>query len=262
MQKAITDFMNTHKWTNDFALSEKIDCSILINLTNNNVNSDPDGYSATMNIQATRPIYNASYTSNLINYIDKDMIFHYAQFNSLLFDDNSVSGADPMTSNLTAVLAYYSYLILALDYDSFSPEGGTPFLKRAQNVVNNAPDGKSITGWKAVENTRNRYWIIDQMLNNRFSDVRGYWYTMHREGLDSMSMKPAESRMRILVNMKKLFEVNKENPNSILIQFFFNAKADELLHILAGTPKQDRGQYITLLTAMDVPNAAKYNALR
>lgn len=263
MQKALNEFVNTHKWTSDeFAPAERIDCNILLNLTGNNVNGDPDGYSATLNIQAVRPVYNSTYTSTLVNYVDKDVSFHFSQFNTLNFDDNQVAGTDPLAANLTAVLAYYCYLVLALDYDSFSPEGGTTFLKKAQNVVNSAPDGKGITGWKAAENLRNRYWIVDQLLNTRFSDVRGFWYTMHREGLDSMYMKPADARNRILANLKRVYNVNRENPSSILIQFVFNAKSDELLHLLSQTPKQERGQYITLLTAMDVPNANKYNNYR
>jgi len=263
MQKAITEFMNQHKWTTDeFGATEKIDCSFFITLTGNKVNGDPDAYGANISIQASRPVYNSSYTSSLINFVDKDFSFKFTQFSPMHFDDNQVSGSDPLTANLTAVMAYYAYMILALDYDSFSPEGGTQYLKKAQNVVNNAPDGKGITGWKAMENNRNRYWIVDQMLNTRFDDVRKFWYSMHREGLDSMSVKPTEARTRILTNIKKLYNVNKENPSSILLQFFFNAKSDELIHLLAQAPKQERTQYLSLLSSIDVPNAAKYNALR
>ena len=263
MQKALNDFMNTQKWTTDeFAATEKIECNILLNLTANNVNGDPDTYMATFSIQASRPVFNATYTSPLINFIDKELTFRFTQFTSVHFDDNQVSGTDPAAANLTAVFAFYSYLTLALDYDSFAPDGGTAFLKKAQNVVNNAPEGKGVNGWKAVENTHNRYWLTDELLNTRFSDVRKYWYTLHREGLDSMYAKPVDARTRILVNLKKLYLVNKENPSSILMQFFFNAKGDELLHILAQSPKSERGSYITLLDAMDVPNANKYNSLK
>ena len=263
MQKSITEFMNSYKWTADtYGPTEKIDCKILLNLTGNNVNANVDDYSANMSIQATRPVYNSTYTTPLINYVDKYVSFNFTQFAPLHFDDNQVSGTDPMSGNLTAILAYYAYLILALDYDSFSPEGGSLYLKKAQNVVTNSPEGKGISGWKAVESTNNRYWLIDQMLNNRFDDVRRYWYTMHREGLDSMAAKPVEARARILTNIKKLYQVNRENPSSILLQFFFNAKSDELLHMLSQTPKTDRLQYITMLSALDVPDAAKYNALR
>ncbi len=263
MEKAISDLINTRKWTTDeFTSAEKIDCNILLNLTGNNLNGDPDSYSATLSIQATRPVYNSGYNTNLVNFVDKDVAFHFSQFSPINFDDNNITGTNAMASNLTAVLGYYLYLVLALDYDSFAPNGGTNFLKKAQNVVTNAPDGKGIAGWKAMESQRNRYWIVDQLLNTRFGDVRNYWYTMHREGLDSMSMKPNESRSRILVNLKKLYNVNRENPSSILIQFIFNAKSDEFLHLLAQAPKQERAQYITLLTAMDVPNSAKYNSYR
>lgn len=263
MQKNLNEFINNRKWTTDeYAPSERIDCNILLNLTSNNVGGDPESFGATMNIQATRPVFNSTYTSTLVNYVDKDITFKYSQFASLRFDDNQVSGSDPMSSNITAVLAYYCYLILGLDYDSFAPEGGTPLFKKAQAVVNNAPEAKSILGWKAVENTHNRYWIVDQLLNTRFGEVRSFWYNMHREGLDSMYMKPNESRTRILVNLKKLYNVNRENPSSILLQFFFNAKTDEIQHLLSQAPKQERGQYITLLTAMDVPNAPKYSAYR
>ncbi len=263
MQRAITDFMNQHKWTTDeFQATEKIDCSIYINLLSSKVNGDNDAYTATLSIQASRPVYNSGYTTALFNYMDRDLTFKFTQFNTLQFDDNRVNGIDALTSNLSAVLAYYAYMIIGLDYDSYAPEGGTNYLKKAQNVVNNAPEDKTISGWKAVESTRNRYWLSDQLLNSRFGDVRSFWYTMHREGLDSMYTKPIDSRNRILTGLKKLYQVNRDNPSSMLLQVLFSAKSEEFIHLLAQAPKTDRGQYITLLTAMDVPNASKYNNLK
>lgn len=263
MEKSLNELINGHKWTTeDFAATEKIDCNILINIVSNNVAGNPDAYSATLNIQATRPVYNSSYNTNLINFVDKDVVFQYTLSNPLYFDDNQVVGTIPLASNLSAIVAYYAYIVLALDYDSFSPNGGSNYLKRAQNVVNNAPEGKGISGWKAMEGNKNRYWLADQMLSPRFADVRNYWYMMHREALDSMTQKPVDSRGRILANLKRLYNVNRENPNSIFLQFFFNAKSQELQNLLAQVPKQDRVQYITLLTAMDVPNANKYSTLK
>jgi hypothetical protein len=155
------------------------------------------------------------------------------------------------------------YLILGLDYDSFELNGGTDFLKKAQNVVNNAPEeGKNIVGWKAVEGNRNRYWIVDQLLSPRFKFVREYWYTIHREALDNMFTKPEESRKLILEGLPKLAQVHKENPGSILMQFFFNAKSDEMASIVAQVPKEQRGIYISMLQQVDVPNAQKYNSLK
>jgi hypothetical protein len=263
MQRGITEFMNTRRWTtDDFSTAEKIECNILINLTSSNVNGDPGGFGGTLSIQSVRPVYNASYTSTMVNYIDKDFVFKFTEFNPLTFEDNSASGADGFSGNLTATLAYYAYIMLALDYDSFAPNGGTALFKKAQNIVNNAPDFHGASGWTARENNRNRYWLVDQFLNTRFQDVRTYWYTMHREGLDSMSAKPTEARTRILANIRKLYNVNKENPSSILMQFIFNAKSSEFISILGMSPKSERPQYITLLSAIDVANSARYNALR
>ncbi|MCF8451047.1 MAG: DUF4835 family protein [Taibaiella sp.] len=263
MQRAVADFMNTRRWTTDeYASTERIECNIFINLISNNVGGDPNTFSGTFSIQASRPIYNSGYTSTIVNFVDKDFTFNYSQFNPLNFDDNRVNGIDALSSNLTAILAYYAYIVLAMDNDSYAPSGGTALLKRAQNIVNNAPEGKGISGWKAVENNRNRYWIVDQLLNQRFQDVRNFWYTMHREGLDSMYIKPVEARSRILTGLKKLYQVNKENPSSILMQFLFNAKSDEIIHLVEMAPKSERQQYISLLAVLDVPNSPKYNALK
>jgi hypothetical protein len=260
MEKSISDFMNTRKWTRDeFGVNEKIDVNILINLTSKV--ADQDIYSASLTIQASRPVFNTSYTSPTVNFVDKDLRFSYSQFTTLQFDDNRVSGSEPLAANLTAVLAYYAYLVIGLDYDSFAQNGGTFYLKRAQNVVNNAPEGKGISGWKAVEGNKNRYWIIDQLLSPRFEDVRNYFYTMHRDGFDRMYAHPTEAREKILSGIQKLSEVNKNNPGSILIQFFFNAKSDELAKVVAELPKAQRTPYIAMLSQMDVPNAPKYQAL-
>lgn len=261
LQRNITEFMNTRKWTNDqYQPNERIDCNILINLTGR---LDQDVYEATFNIQATRPVYNSGYTSPLINYIDKDFKFKYNQYTPLQFDDNRVSGNEPYTANLTAMLAFYAYLTLGLDYDSFSPNGGSDLLKKAQNVVNNAPEqSKTIVGWKAVDGNKNRYWIMDQLLNPRFKDIRGIWYNIHRQGLDNMYAKPDESRKLILETLPKLVQINKDNPSSILMQFFFNAKCDEFASLVSQEETTDRPKYIAMLQQVDVPNIQKYNSIK
>lgn len=263
MQKALNDFMNSHKWTNDdYQSTEKIDCIIQVNLMGR-ITGDDAGFTASINIQATRPVYNSSYTSPIINYSDRDVAFDYNQFSPLNFDDNRVTGTNPLESNLTAIMAYYAYVIIGLDGDSFAPLGGTVYFKKAQNVVNNAPEsGKAIAGWKAVDGTHNRYWLVDQLLNTRFQDIRSYWYTLHREALDNMYAKPEEARTKALGGIAKLAEVNKENPSSFLMQFFFNAKSTEMMSFLSQVPKGDRPQYIAMLQALDVPNAAKYNSMK
>lgn len=263
MEKSISDLMNTRKWTNDeFAITEKINCNIMINITKR-TSLDGDGFTATINVSANRPVYNSDYASPTVNYMDRDLVFSYSQFNPLQFDDNRIVTTTPMASNLTAVLAFYAYIIIGLDYESFSPNGGTPYFKRALNIVNNAPqEGKGITGWTAVENNRNRYWIIDQLLNSRFQELRNYWYAYHRKGLDNMAQKPAEAQKEILTGLSKLVQVQKENPGSILMQFIFAAKSDEVIKMVNTLPKAERAQYAAQLAQIDISNVAKYNNIK
>ncbi|MBS1771661.1 MAG: DUF4835 family protein [Bacteroidetes bacterium] len=261
MERGITEFMNTRKWTNDlYQPAERIDCNILINLT---AMPDQDIYEATLNIQATRPVYNTGYTSPIINFIDKEFKFKYNQYTQIQYDDNRVSGNDALTANLTATLAFYTYLILGLDYDSFSPNGGTELFKKAQNVVNNAPEySKVIYGWKAVDGNKNRYWIIDQILSPRFKEFHNLWYSYHREGMDNMMTKPDESRKLMLETLSKIVVLNRENPSSILLQFYFNAKSDEYASLASQCEPGERTKYIAMLQQVDIANIQKYNNIK
>lgn len=263
MEKAITDFMNTRKWTGDqFAPQEKINCNILVNVTQT-LPGVQNGFSATITIQSSRPVYNSSYTTQMVKHVDKDLQFSYNQFQPLEFNDNRVVGNNAYVSNLPAVLAYYAYLVIGLDYESFSPKGGQEYFKKAQNIVNNAPEqGKTISGWKAVEGNHNRYWVVDQLLSPRFQALRAVWYSMHREALDNMYKEPAEAQKVILNSINTLSQLQKENPGAILIQFFFNAKSDEFASVIAQQPEANRGLYISMISQIDVPNTQKYNSLK
>lgn len=263
MEQAITEFMNGRKWTSDdFLPEERIPVNILINLTDKN---GDDGFSGRLTINASRPVFNTSYTSPTVNFQDQNVVFRYSQFAPINFDDNRVAGNDPLASNLTAILAYYSYLILGLDYDSFAPNGGDALFKKAQSVVANAPEGSGIKGWTAAENQRNRYWIVDQLLSPRFRTFRQYWYEMHRQGLDYLYSKPEQGRTKILSGIPALAQLQKENPGSILLLFFFSAKSDEFVKILSQTPRDSRTPYINALIGADengMMNTRKYEALR
>lgn len=261
LKRALMEFLNNRKWTSDnYKPQERIECSFMLNLTEK---SSDNIYRATLNIQASRPVFNTNYNSSIVNFIDRDIIFRYDETQVLTFDDNRVSGPDALASNLTAVFGYYTYLLIGLNYDSFAPKGGSEFLKKAQNVVNNAPEeGKTIGGWKAADGNRNRYWIIDQLLSPRFEAVRSFWYDFHRLGLDVMSQKPEEARKKMLETIPSLTKVNNENPSSILFQFIFNAKSSEFVNILTQTPAAERKDYADQLGKMDVPNVAKYKNIR
>jgi hypothetical protein len=260
LKQALTEFVNNRKWTNyDYKPHERIECNFMLNITEK---SGENVYKATLNVQASRPVYNTNYSSSILNYIDREVSFKYDESQVFNFDDNRVSGPDELVSNLTAVFAYYTYLIIGLSDDSFAPKGGTDFLKRAQNIVNNAPEGKTIGGWKAAENNRNRYWLIDQLLSPRFEGVRTFWYDFHRQGLDLMSQKPDEARKKMLDGIPMLTKVNNENPSSVLLQFVFNAKSPEFVNLLSMVPVTERKEYVDQLSKMDVPNSSKYKSIR
>ncbi|MBS1763244.1 MAG: DUF4835 family protein, partial [Bacteroidetes bacterium] len=182
LQTALNNFLNNRKWTTDnFGVNEKIDCNFSLNLE---PTDEQNVYKATLMIQAARPIYNTSFLSPLVNYRDENIIFKYVEFQQLDFNENRVSGTEPLQSNLTAIFAYYAYMILGFDYDSYSLKGGIPYFQKAQNIVNNAPDGRGISGWKPFDNIRNRYWLVENMLNSRYNVFHDIYYGYYRMGLD------------------------------------------------------------------------------
>jgi len=184
LQTALNTFLNNHKWTTDnFIVNEKIDCNFLLNLQ---PGTDANVYTASLTIQAGRPIFNSSYLSPIINYQDADITFKYVEFQQLEFNENRVSGSDGLVSNLTAVFAYYAYMIIAFDYDSYSQRGGVPYFLKAQNIVNNAPEARGISGWKAFDGSRNRYWLVENMQNSRYAIMHDIYYGYYRKAADKM----------------------------------------------------------------------------
>ena len=261
LEQAIGDFVNSRKWTSDnFEPKEKIECVFTL-ILNKTIDGIEGGYQGKLNIQASRPIFNSTYTSTMVNYVDNDVSLRYIQFQPLDFNDNRVAGNEALVANLPALIAYYTYFILALDYDSYALKGGTEFYNKALNIVNNAPESKSIYGWKVTENQRNRFWLIDQALNNRFSDMRTVIYKYHRLGLDLFSTDAETARTNINEIFPVLEKINTDNPSSQLIRFFFYAKADEIQNFLAKTTMADKQKIIPILTVLDVMNSGKYMAL-
>lgn len=261
LKKSLNEFINNRKWTDDnFQPNERIECNFFINLTSklpNNV------YKGTLTIQAARPVFNSTYKTPTFNFIDKDFIFKYSESQSLDFSDQSVSGNEPLASNLTATFAYYLYFVVGLDYDSFSPNGGSSYFRKAQNIVNNAPESpKSIYGWKASEGDRNRYWLVNQILSPKFETFHTYWYNYHRNGLDVMAQNPEKGLKTIFDGLTILDKLNNENPASILLQVFFNTKSDELANLLKQENPQQRKTYVDQLVKLDVINAGKYRSAR
>ena len=252
MQSQIRDFMNNRKWTGDnFENSERIECSITINITER-VNTDD--FKANIQIQSRRPAYKSSYNSPMINHQDQDFNFHYVQDQILDFDENSIG------TNLTAGLAFYAYIIIGLDYDSYSSDGGTPYYLKAQTIANNA-QRLSERGWKAFESQRNRFWLVENLLNAQFRPLRAAIYKYHRIGFDRMSEDVDGGRAAVLEALKSLRTVYNDRPGSFLMQFFFTAKSDEIVSLFQQGTAEEKTQVTQLLNPIDPGNIAKYNTI-
>ncbi len=256
LQTALNNFINNRKWTTDnFSSGEKIDCSFLLNLESTN---DANVYKASLTIQSARPVFNSSYLSPIINFQDNDVIFKYSEFQQMEFNENRVAGTDPLFANLTAVIAYYINIILALDYDSFSPRAGDLYFQKAQNIVNNAPDGRNISGWKAFDGTRNRYWLVENLLNSRYTLIHDAYYRFYRMGMDKLYEEEIVARNEILNVLSLLNNFNSDNPNTMILQFFFQGKTQELIKIFSKASPAEKVKALEYLQRLDISNAAKY----
>ena len=256
LQTALNNFINNRKWTSDnFVSDEKIDCSFLLNIESTN---DANVYKASLTIQSARPVFNSSYLSPIINFQDNEIIFKYSEFQQMEFNENRVAGTDPLASNLTAVIAYYINIILGLDYDSFSARGGDIYFQKAQNIVNNAPDGRNISGWKAFDGTRNRYWLIENLLNSRYTLIHDAYYRFYRTGMDKLYEEEIVARNEILNVLSLLNNFNTDNPNTMILQFFFQGKTQELIKIFSKAPPQEKVKALEYLQKLDISNATKY----
>lgn len=256
LQSQLNNFMNNRKWTNDvFQQTEKIDCSFILNIESG---SEPNTYRGTLTVQAARPVYNSSYASAIVNFIDPDIQFKYVEFQPVEFNESRVQGTDAAAANLTAVFAYYAYMILGLDYDSFSPKGGDAFFRRAQNIINNAPEGKSIAGWRVFDGTRNRYWLNENLTNTRYNLIHDVIYSYYRSGLDNLYDKEAEARANILQSLTQLQAFNKENANTMIAEFFVQGKVTELIGVFKKGTAEQKARAADILSAIDVVNANRY----
>ena len=256
LQTALNTFMNSRKWTKDvYAANEKIDCTFFLNLQSTD---EANVYSGSLTIQAARPIFNSTYQSPIINFKDDDVNIKYVEFQQLDFNDSRVSGTDAQVSNLTAIFAYYAYLIIGLDDASFAIRGGEPLFLKAQNVVSNAPDGRGIKGWKAFDGIRNRYWLVDNLLNNRYAVINDVYYNYYRLGLDKFYEDENTARLEILNVLNLLTVFNNDNPNTMINQFFFQGKSNELIKIFSKALPQDKAKAAELLPRLDITNANSY----
>ncbi len=253
LESSIFEFINNTKWTNDnFKMEERIECSMLINIQDK-ISSDE--FRASIQVSSSRPIYNSSYKSRLFNYNDNNLQFKYLRNTAIIFKP------DNHFDNLADVLAFYVYMILGYDYDSFSLEGGTPYFNKAMQIVSNCQNAPE-SGWKPNESNRNRYWLIQNATQALFKPLRKCYYDFHLKGFDIAYSKREESLNKMFQSLKLLESIHKARPNNFNIQLFFTAKNDELVSIFSPAVPDLRMKVYNLLVKLDPGNISKYNKIK
>ncbi len=253
LQTSLTEFVNNRKWTDaTFAVNERIDCSMTIIVNEQNDNT----FSAEIQVQSRRPVYNSAYTTTLFNFRDTQFDFEYVEFEQLEFTGTSLS------SNLTATIVYYIYIILGLDFDSFSPLGGKAYFEQAQQIVNMAQSQGTWNGWKAFDGNQNRHALITALTDNTSENFRNMWYTYHRKGLDEMAANPDRGRTTIIETLPLLEEVYKTRPTSVILQVYADTKLDELMSIYSKATSQEKQSALKLLSNIFPTQTKRLEALK
>jgi len=253
LQEVVHEFMNNRIWTDDkFETQERIECKILFNLKKHT----GDEFEGTMRISSRRPVYKASYNTTLLQFKDEDLAFRYTEGEPLEFDINTHK------SNLTSLLAYYAYVIIGLDYDTFSLYGGNPYFEKAQSIVSNAQNA-SYKGWKAHEDRQNRYWLIENILNDEYDKLREFYYEYHRKGLDKMYDDVAPAREHIAQSLTLLKEVYREKPDPymLFLNIVLDAKSKEFVNIFSKSPTPQANRVYEILAEIDPSNSDDYKKI-
>lgn len=253
LETKVREFLNTTKWTNETYLpQEKIECNFFINVskfTNNNIE-------ASIQIQASRPIFNSTYSSPILNLNDKDFSFRFLEFEQLVYDQNS------FTSNLVSVLAFYANVIIGLDKDSFEELGGTKYLTAASNIVNIAQTS-GYSGWTQGEkNNNNRYFLSSDLLSNTYAPYRKALFIYHNQGLDAMHEDLKKGKEYVANSIQELAKIQKSRPNALLTRTFFDAKTDEIVQIFTGGPAMNNADLVDTLNRISPLNSSKWNNIR
>jgi hypothetical protein len=256
LQRTLVNFINGRKWTAEaFQTKERIECNFIINITEV---LDQNSFKASLAIQAARPVYNTSYNAPLVNFIDEKFAFKYLENQAIEFNDNRVQGNDAMTANLPATIAFYIYIILGLDFDSFSIRAGDPYFQRAQNIVNNAPDARVIEGWKPFDGQQTRYWLAENLNNSRYALFHDVLYNYYRKGLDFMYENEQQTRYELLNCLVLLNNLKQENVNNMIIPFFMQARSSEFINVFKKAAPSEKSQALEFLKNIDIPNANLY----
>lgn len=258
-KQAVQEFMNNTKWTNDvFEQEERIKGNIVINVSKE---LSPTRFVAEVAIQSTRPIYGSGEETVMFNFQDKNVWFDYEQYQPLIFNQNTFN------DNLTGTLAFYAYTLIGLDYDSFSPMGGEPYFRIAQEIVTNVPPAISAAvseaaGWRSQDGKINRFWLAENLLSPRIRPYRQAMYDYHRQGLDFMSEDPVAARAVITQAVETLSDVRRAYPNAMVLQTFSDAKSNEITDMFSGATMSEKNKIIQVMTRLDGARSDKYRSIR
>ncbi len=255
METEISNFINKTKWTDDeFEDHEKIEGNINITITGE---LSATSFAADIYVQCIRPVYNANYKTQLVNFVDK-VVFNYQEYQPI---ENSYNRYyDPLSS----LLSFYVYLIIGSDYDSFSLLGGDPHFETAQNIVNSIPSGSQQLDaeWKSQGGRLNKFWIMENIRNARIRPLRQAMYDFHINGLDKMSEDAARARAVMVSALTTARDVNRSYPNSAYVQLFVNAKRDEIIEIFKGAGRGEQTKVYDIMVKIDPSQASRYNSIR
>ncbi len=252
LERSLGEFVNNTKWTTrNFANKERIDCSMFITIQSYESNE----FTCTLQIQSSRPVYNSTYGSPVFNFNDKDFNFRYLEFENFVYNPNSYD------SNLIAVVAFYANIIIGLDADTFSNQGGTKFLESAANIANLA-QSSGTAGWTQTEKKQNRYYLVNDLLSNTFTPYREALYEYHFLGMDKMADKPKEAKENIVKAIQTVSKIHSVRPNAFITRIFFDAKADEIVAVFSGGPNVNVAELSETLNRVSPLNSAKWNAIK
>lgn len=252
LQTDIYEFVNNKNWTKtNIQNEERIECNFVINVSKK-ISSDE--YEASIQIQSTRPVYGTSFKTPLFNYLDNNFRFKYLEYQSLEFSEST------HISNLTSVLAFYVNIILGLDFASFSEYGGNEYFSIAQRIVNNAQNTPE-AGWKAFESDKNRYWLVNDLLDPRYEDFHTTIYSYHRLGLDLLAEEPDDARFEITESIEALKSIYRNNSSAFILKIFFDAKADEIVNIYSEAFPNEKARIVKTLLEIDPTNSTKYQLI-
>lgn len=256
LEQNLENFLNSQRWTDDeFLQEERILVNISLTITEE---FSATSFKAELAIQSVRPVYGTNYESQIFLHNDRDVTFGYEPFQPIEFSENN------FTDNLSQIISFYAYIVIGMDYDSFSPFGGEPYFQRASDLLNAVPSSVAASnpGWRSLDGNRNRYWLIENLLSPRVRPLRQAMYDYHRQGLDLMHKDVVAGRAIIAQSLEDVNTVNQTYPNAMMVQTFSNAKSNEIIDIFQQASIAEKSRMVQIMTKVDAANASKYRNIK